>query len=90
MNKNMIVLLVSVVIGILNAMYVQQPCEGEGLSCVGIGLGRVFFGVIIIPIVFGVLGYVISSEKKLKRAFSWLGISFGVILVINLLAAQLI
>ncbi len=86
MKTNTKVLIVSIIIGIAHVIYVQQPCEGEGLGCVASGLGHVFLGVVLIPIIFGILGFFFSKERRWVQAASWLGISFAVILLLNLVA----
>lgn len=91
MKQNLKVLVWSVVIGLAIAIHEQWVLgryEGEGFGGIGIALGYIFVGAVLIPIVFGIVGFAISPERRFKRAFSWLGISFAVILGLNLLIAR--
>jgi hypothetical protein len=91
MNTNIKVLIYSIAAGIAHVTYIflLPQCQGEGLGCMAADMGPILSGVIIIPIVFGILGFVLSKEKRFIRAISWLGISFLVILLLNVAGGQL-
>ncbi len=91
MSTSIKVLLSSVVIGIIHAFYIfsRPVCAGEGLGCMGVELGPILLGVILIPVIFGIVGFIFSTEKKFTRALTWLGISFAVLLILNILVGQL-
>ena len=54
-----------------------------------VDMGPILIGIIIFPIIFGILGFVLSKEKRFIRAISWFGISFAVVLVLNIVGGQL-
>ena len=91
MNTNIKVLIYSIIAGVVHVAYIflRPQCQGEGLGCMAVDMGPILFGVIVIPIVFGILGFVLSKEKRFIHAISWLGISFAVILVLNVVGGQL-
>ncbi len=85
MKTNTKVFIASVVVGIVQVVYILSLPEntGEGFGDIAQGIG-IIFSIILISIIFGILGFVFSKEKKFLQAFSWLGISFAVLLVINI------
>ncbi len=91
MGTNIKVLTYSIIVGVVHVAYVflRPQCQGEGLGCTAVDMGPILFGVIVIPIVFGILGFVLSKEKRFIHVISWLGISFAVILVLNVVGGQL-
>ena len=90
MNTNLKILLYSLVVGIAHVSYIlsRPECEGDGLGCLSIELGPIIVGIIFIPIVFGIFGFVLSKERRFIRAVSWLGISFVVIFLLNIIVGQ--
>ena len=91
MNTNLKVLLYSLVAGVVHVTYIflRPQCQGEGLGCIAVEMGPILFGVIVIPLIFGILGFVLSKEKRFVRAISWLGISFAVVVLLNIVVGQL-
>ncbi len=92
MNTNIKVLIASIIVGLTHAIYVflQPICVG-GFECLG-SLNPVLFGVVVIPIIFGILGFLLTAVdtswgKRFIRAISWLGISFVVIVLLNIAGA---
>ena len=79
-------LLFSVIVGTLYTGYelLKPQYSGEGLGGIAIGLQYIFIGIILIPIIFGILGFVLSKEKRLVQALSSFGISLAVMLVLML------
>ncbi len=84
MNTNKKVLLYSLIVGVLYAGYnLLQPINQTGeFGDLANGLGYIFIGIILSPIVFGVITFVLSKDKKIIQAFSALGISLVVMLVL--------
>lgn len=91
MSTNIKVLIYSIIAGVVNVAYIflRPQCQGEGFGCMAVDMGPILFGVIVIPIVFGIFGLVLSKERRFMRAISWFGISFAVILVLNIVGGQL-
>ena len=90
MNTNIKVLISSIVVGIVYVIYIfLQPLPDDpGFGSIAQGLGF-FMGVIVIAIIFGILGFLLTKldtswGKRFIRALSWFGISFAVILVLTL------
>ena len=79
-------LLFSVIVGVLytGRELLKPQYSGEGLSEVANALGYLFIGIILIPLVFGILGFVLSKEKRLVRTLSSFGISLAVMVVLML------
>lgn len=84
MKKNIITLVVSIIVTL--AWLFGAPklpfFQCEGLVCGGVGFVIVFIALALIPIIFGILGYVFSKENRLKQAFYSFGISLLVSAVI--------
>lgn len=87
MNKNIKVLLYSLIVGVLYVGYdlLRQPYQGEGFGDIANGLGYAFIGIILIPLIFGVVTFVLSKEKRITQAFSAFGISFAVMLILMII-----
>ena len=79
-------LLFSAIVGVLYVGYelLKSQYNGEGFGEIAIGLQYIFIGVILIPIIFGILGFVLSKEKRLTQALSSFGISLAVMLLLML------
>ena len=79
-------LLFSIIVGVLYAGYelLKPQYSGEGLGDIAIGLQYIFIGVILIPIAFGILGFVLSKEKRLVQGLFSFGISLVVMLALML------
>ena len=79
-------LLFSSIAGVLYVGYelLKPQYSGEGFGEIAIGLQYIFIGIILIPTIFGILGFVFSKEKRLTRALSSFGISLTVMLVLML------
>ena len=90
MNKNIKILISSIVVG-LGYIFLYNLFEPqcEGFGCVANGLGYAFIGIVLIPIIFGILGSVLSSENKIKQWFISFGISFVVMLALMLASGVL-
>jgi hypothetical protein len=80
------VLLSSLIVGIVYVVYdlLKPTYRGEGFGEIASGLEYIFFGVILIPVVFGILGFVFSKEKRLIQAITSFGISLAIMLVLML------
>ena len=91
MSTNIKVLIYSIIAGFAHVTYIflRPQCQGEGFSCMAVDLGPILLGIIVIPIIFAIFGFVLSKEKRFMRAISWLGISFAVILILNVVGGQL-
>lgn len=76
----------SLIVGFLYVGYelLKQQFQGEGLGEIAIGLQYIFIGIILIPIIFGILGFVFSKERRLIQAISSFGISLAVMLILML------
>jgi hypothetical protein len=57
----------------------------EGFGCVGLGLFYGLIGFIIIPLIFGIVGFATTKENRWKQAFSSFGISLIVMIVTALI-----
>lgn len=87
MKKNILILTSAIVISsfwffFLAHLPIFPACEG--LACAGTVVIILFVHFIIIPIIFGISGYVFSKENRFKQAFYSLGISLMVAIVIFL------
>src|SRR3989338_2429975 len=80
------VFIFSLIVGFLYVGYelLKQQYKGEGLSEITIGLQYIFVGIIIIPLVFGILGFAFSKERRFMQAISSFGISLAVMLMLML------
>lgn len=85
MRKNIITLFFSIIVSIVFVFFThfgllekvpRFRCEGFG--CIGLGLVYFVIGLVLIPIIFGILGLVFSKENRLKQAFSSLLISLAI------------
>ena len=83
-NNN--VFISSLVVGIAYVGYelLQPTYQGDGLGEIANGLGYIFIGIILIPIIFGIVGFVFSKERRFVQAFTSFGISLAVMLVLML------
>ena len=80
------ILLYSLIIGVIYALFyayeLLKPVEGENWGLVG--LQYAFIGIIIIPLIFGILVSLISRQKKLNEFAFAFGISFLTMLILIL------
>lgn len=76
----------ALIVGFLYVGYelLGQQYQGEGLGEIALGLQYIFVGIIVIPVILGILGFFISKEKRLAQALSAFGISLAVMLVLML------
>ncbi len=88
MKKNIVTLIFSIIVGIFFVLFAHsnflQKVPGfrcEGFGCIGLGIVIFVIGIILIPLIFGILGYIFSKESRLKQAFYSLGISLIVMLL---------
>ena len=88
MKRNIITLIFSIIVGIVFILFARsnlwQKVPGfrcEGLGCIGLGIVIFVIGIVVIPLIFGILGFLFSKENRLKQAFSSLGISLAVMLL---------
>jgi uncharacterized membrane protein len=90
MNKklNILTLISSIIVSVVWFLGASKlpmfQCNPTEFGCVGTGIGIAFIHFIIIPIIFGISGYIFSKEKRFKQAFYSLGISFIVAMVVFL------
>lgn len=91
MNNHLKIIIYSLVAGIFHVGYVlsRPSCEGEGLGCTAVDLGPILAGIIFIPLVFGVIGFAMSKEHRFVISLKWLGISFLVLVLLNIIGGQL-
>src|SRR3989344_5914140 len=61
MSTNIKVLISSIIVGLAHATYVyMQPICVGGFECLG-SLNPILFGVIVFPIIFGILGFLLTN-----------------------------
>ena len=82
MRKNILTLVFSIIVGTFFIFFTHfsllQKVPGfrcEGFGCIGVGIFYFIIGIVLIPIIFGILGFVLSKENRLKQAFFSLIIS---------------
>lgn len=85
MRKNAITLIFSIIVGVAFVFFTHfgflQKVPGfrcEGFGCIGLGIFYFVIGLVLIPIIFGILGFVLSKENRWKQAFSSLIISLAI------------
>ncbi len=88
MNRNILTLVFSAITGLAFTFFVKsnllQKIPGfqcESFGCIGLGIIYFIIALVLIPIVFGVVGFIFSSENRLKQGFFSLGISLIVMLL---------
>ncbi|MBI2086637.1 MAG: DUF1634 domain-containing protein [Candidatus Zambryskibacteria bacterium] len=87
MNTNLKVFLFSVLASIVPIGYSFVGIESlDGWGAIAQGIGTLFI-IVVISLVFGITGFVLNKEKRFLYAFSWLGISLAVMIVLNLAAS---
>ena len=89
MRKNIITLFFSIIVGIPFVFFARsslfQKVTGyrcDGFGCIGLDFVLFVIGIVLIPLVFGVLGFAFSKENRLKQAFFSLGISLITMLLL--------
>lgn len=87
MNKNILTVVFSAVVSIawlyfLARLPIFPACEG--LACAGTVLIILFVQFIGIPVIFGILGFILSKENRFKQAFYSFGISLIVAIMVFL------
>ncbi len=88
MRKNILTLISAIVVS--TAWFFVAPvlpmfqCNPTEFGCVGTGIGIAFVHFIIIPVIFGIFGYIFSKESRSRQALRSFGISFIVALAIFL------
>lgn len=92
MSTNKKVLLASIIVGFCVAIYIltRPVCLG-GFECLGF-IAYIFFGIIVVPVVFGIAGFIFTSTgtplgKRFLQSIYWLGISLAVMLVFTISAS---
>ena len=82
MRKNIITLFFSIIVGSAFVFFTHfsflQKVPGfrcEGFGCIGVGIYYFVIGIILIPLIFGILGSVLSKENRLKTGIFSLIIS---------------
>jgi len=82
MRKNIITLIFSIIVGVAFVFFTHfgllQKVPGfycEGFGCIGVGIFYFAIGYVLIPIIFGILGFVFSKENRLKHGLISLVIS---------------
>jgi hypothetical protein len=87
MTKNKI-LLFSGIVGIIyvGRFLLKPEYQGDGLGEIANGMPYIFGGFILLPLIFGILSFALSKERRFMQALSSFGISFAVIVGLMLLA----
>lgn len=87
-TRNNKLIFFSIIAGLALIIAVEiQPCTVNAFGCLDV-LGIILAGVILLPIIFGIIGFASASENKLKQGFLWLVVSFAIIFTLNLIAGQ--
>ena len=88
MRKNIITLISSIIVGIAFGLFshfeLLRKVPGfycEGFGCMFNGIIYIIIGAILIPLIFGVLGFLLSRQKRKEQAFSSLVISLIIMLL---------
>ena len=79
MRKNIITLFFSIIVSIAFILYSRSSCEGY--SCMFLGSFIIGIAFVLIPLIFGIFGFIFSKEKRLRQAISSLVISLVIMLL---------
>jgi hypothetical protein len=88
MKKNIVILINAVVVGGAFVLFVRSDilkkipgfyCEGFG--CMGLAVVYLMMAFILIPLLFGIFGFIFAKENRFRQAAVSLGISFIVMIL---------
>lgn len=88
MKKNILILILAIIVS--TTWFFAAPalpmfqCNPTEFGCVGTGIGIAFVHFFIIPILFGIFGYVSVKEHRVRQALYSFGISLIVALAVFL------